>query len=100
MGARGLEVVLGEIAPGGAAVCHLHPDLEQVCFLLEGEVRVETPDGVAALGPGDCCYFAPGEPHRVVATSETLVRLLVIYAPPYGEQPGRTVVLGDEEEGG
>jgi quercetin dioxygenase-like cupin family protein len=98
VGARGLEVVLGEIAPGGSARRHLHPDLEQVCYLLAGQVRVEAPDGMAELAPGDCCYFAPGEAHRVVVTSPTPARLLVIYAPPYGEDPGRTVVLEEETE--
>jgi quercetin dioxygenase-like cupin family protein len=101
VGARGLEVVLGEIVPEGVAHRHLHPELEQVCYLLEGRLRIETPDGTAELEPGDCCYFAPGEPHRVVATGPTAARLLVIYAPPYGEDPGRTVVLdGRTEEGG
>lgn len=98
VGARGLEVVLGEIDPQGSAQRHLHPHLEQVCYLLEGRLRIETPEGEAELGPGDCCYFAPGEAHRVTVTSPTPARLLVIYAPPYGEQPGQTVVLETETE--
>jgi len=99
VGARGLEVVLGEIDPGGSARRHLHPDLEQVCYVLAGRIRIDTPDGMTELAPGDCCYFAPGEAHRVFVTSPTPARLLVIYAPPYGEDPGRTVVVEGENEG-
>ena len=42
-----------------------------------------------AMEPGDACFFPEDRMHIFRVTSETPVRLLVIYSPPYAENPAR-----------
>src|SRR5437879_13311111 len=86
VGARQLEVVLGVVAKGGGALKHSHPGIEQVCYVLAGRARVEVGDDyVDEVGPGDAIFFPAGVPHVFTTMSVEPVKVLVIYAPPYGE---------------
>ncbi len=91
VGAKNLEVVLGVIEKGKGALPHAHPGIEQVCYLLEGRARAEVGGETCELTPGDCCFFPPDIPHVFTVTSDTPVRVLVIYSPPYEENPQRVV---------
>jgi mannose-6-phosphate isomerase-like protein (cupin superfamily) len=91
VGARQLEVVLGVVQKGQGALPHAHPDIEQVCYVLQGRARAEVGGEACELGPGDCCFFPAGMAHVFTVTSEEPVRVLVIYAPPYEEDPARRV---------
>ena len=87
VGARNIEMVLGVIAKGHGALPHRHPDIEQVCYLLEGRARAEVGGEVCELEPGDCCYFPPDVAHVFTVTSDQPAKVLVVYSPPYGENP-------------
>jgi quercetin dioxygenase-like cupin family protein len=87
VGASQVEVVLGIIEKGKGALPHSHPGIEQVCYLLEGRARAEVGGEVCELGPGDCCFFPPGVQHVFTVVSDEPVKVLVIYSPPYAEQP-------------
>jgi quercetin dioxygenase-like cupin family protein len=87
VGANKVEVVLGVIDKGKGALPHSHPGIEQVCYLLEGRARAEVGGEVCELGPGDCCFFPPDLQHVLTVVSDEPVKVLVIYAPPYAEQP-------------
>lgn len=89
VGAEKLEVVLGTIEKGQGALLHSHPGIEQVCYLLEGRARAEVNGEACELEPGDCCFFPPDAPHVFTVTSDEPARVLVIYSPPYGEDPDR-----------
>ena len=91
VGATQLEVVLGVVENGRGAEPHAHPGIEQVCYLLEGRARVEVAGETMELGPGDCCFFPAEAQHVFVAISDTPIKVLVIYAPPYGESPDKVV---------
>ena len=91
VGARNIEMVLGVIEKGRGALPHAHPGLEQVCYLLEGSARAEIGGETCELVAGDCCFFPPGMAHVFTVTSDAPARVLVIYSPPYGEDPGRVV---------
>jgi quercetin dioxygenase-like cupin family protein len=89
-GARHMEVLLGEFVPGGNALAHAHPALEQAVYVLEG-TAVAGIDGVEhEVRAGDVMFFPEGVFHSLKVTSAK-VRLLVIYAPPYGEDPGKVI---------
>ena len=90
-GAKHLEVVLGTIGRGGGALPHAHPGMEQVCYLLEGTARAEVGGESFDMVPGDTCFFPAHAMHVFTVTSEQPARLLVIYSPPYGEDPARVV---------
>src|SRR5450830_2179038 len=89
VGARQMEVLLGTLHKGGGALPHAHPGIEQAYYLLEGTAHVEVAGQSFELGPGDACFFPEDEMHVFQVTSATPVKLLVIYSPPYGENPER-----------
>lgn len=91
VGAKQVEVVLGVIEKGKGALPHRHPDIEQVCYMLEGSALAEIDGQARELLAGDCCFFPAGMRHTFTVTSETPARVLVVYAPPYGEDPKNTV---------
>ena len=91
VGAAKVEVVLGVIEKGKGTLPHSHPGIEQVCYLLEGRARAEVGGQSAELGPGDCCFFPADLPHVFTVVGDRTCKVLVIYAPPYEENPDRVV---------
>ena len=90
-GAKNLEVVLGVLEKGPGALPHVHPGLEQVCYILEGRAHVEVAGFKREIGTGECCFFPAGEPHIFAVVSDEPVKVLVIYSPPYCENPRQAV---------
>jgi quercetin dioxygenase-like cupin family protein len=86
VGAKQLEVLIGEVERGKGAHPHAHPGIEQVCYLLEGTAHVEVAGQAFEMKAGEACFFPADETHVFQATSEK-ARVMVIYAPPYGENP-------------
>jgi quercetin dioxygenase-like cupin family protein len=91
VGARNLEIVHGTIEPGQGALPHAHPGIEQVCYLLEGRAIAEVGGETCEMRPGDCCFFPADTPHVFTAISDEPVKVLVIYSPPYEENPARVI---------
>lgn len=93
VGAKQLEVLIGEIEQGKGALPHAHPGIEQVCYLLEGAAHVEVAGEKFELAPGEACFFPAGAEHLFIVTSAR-AKVMVIYAPPYGEDPANVVRSG------
>ncbi len=91
VGSRHLEVLVGTIEKGQGALPHAHPGIEQVCYLLEGTADVEMDGERGNMVAGDCCFFPADRKHIFTVTSDTPARLLVIYSPPYEENPERVI---------
>jgi quercetin dioxygenase-like cupin family protein len=87
VGAKQVEVVLGVVEKSHGALPHSHPGIEQVCYMLEGRALAQIDGAECELGPGDACFFPADMPHVFTAVSE-VVRVLVIYSPPYLEKRG------------
>src|SRR5689334_14396886 len=87
VGAKQVEMLIGEVERGKGALPHAHPGIEQVCYLLEGTAHVEVDGEKFDMQPGEACFFPADKMHVFQATSEK-VKVMVIYAPPYGENPG------------
>jgi quercetin dioxygenase-like cupin family protein len=89
-GAKYLEINLGDIERHEGAPAHAHPDLEQAVYILEGRAIVGI-DGVEhEVGAGDMLFYPPKVYHSIKVLSER-IKLLVIYAPPYGEDPAKVM---------
>ncbi|MGE0873833.1 MAG: cupin domain-containing protein [Burkholderiales bacterium] len=93
VGAKQLEVLVGEIERGKGALPHAHPGIEQACYMLEGSAHVEVGGEAFDMAAGEACFFPADVPHRVEVTSAR-ARLLVVYAPPYEENPARVLRQG------
>ena len=90
VGAKQLEVLIGEVERGKGALPHAHPGIEQVCYLLEGEAHVEVAGEKFEMKPGEACFFPADAQHLFIATTPR-AKVMVIYAPPYGEDPKKVV---------
>jgi len=90
VGAKQLEVLIGEVEKGKGALPHAHPGIEQACYMLEGSAHVEVAGESFEMRTGDACFFPADAPHLLQVTSES-ARVLVIYSPPYEEHPARRV---------
>ncbi|WP_157220801.1 cupin domain-containing protein [Flavisphingomonas formosensis] len=91
VGAKHMELVLGTLHKGGGALPHAHPEIEQACYLLEGTAQFTVGNETHQMVPGDTCFFPAGEMHLFTVTSDTPVKLLVFYSPPYGEKPENVI---------
>ena len=94
VGSKNVEVLIGELERGKGALPHAHPGIEQVCYLLEGEAHVEVGQGEMRekfeMKAGEACFFPAEKQHLFIATSPR-VKVMVIYAPPYGEDPKKVI---------
>jgi mannose-6-phosphate isomerase-like protein (cupin superfamily) len=91
VGAKNIEVLIAEITKDKGALPHAHPGIEQVCYQLEGKTIAEVDGQTRELGPGDCCYFPADFAHVFTAISDSPVKVLEVYSPPYGEDPAKVV---------
>src|SRR6187455_738518 len=90
VGAKQLEVLIGEVERGKGALPHAHPGIEQVCYLLEGEAHVEVAGEKFEMAPGDTCFFPAEAKHLFVATTPR-AKVMVIHPRPYGENPKNVI---------
>jgi len=89
-GAKYLEIALGDIERNEGSPAHAHPDLEQATYILEGEAVAEIDGKEHHVRAGDLLYFPAHVFHSIKVLSERL-KLLVIYSPPYGEDPAKLI---------
>jgi quercetin dioxygenase-like cupin family protein len=89
-GAQFMEIIYGDIERHAGSVAHAHPGLEQATYVIEGEATVEV-DGIThQVKGGDLLFFPAHVFHDIQVVSER-IKLLVIYAPPYGENPAQVI---------
>src|SRR5690606_378028 len=73
------EMVLGEIAPGGAAERHAHETEYQVIYIISGEADVTLGDQAPRrCGPGTVVRIPPKLEHEVIARGAEPLRLIVL----------------------
>lgn len=70
--------------PGEAPPLHVHPDVEQVFYMIEGtgELQIGKDDAkqVFTLRPGDVVRVPPGTHHSVYNPTQAVVRYLAVDA--------------------
>lgn len=82
IGAKQVDLHLNTIYAGSApGPYHLHNEVENVYYVLEGDAVIRI-DGVDhPVTPGSVVFIPPGIPHSATNVGTTDVRLLEIYAP-------------------
>src|SRR5437879_12954669 len=69
VGAKQLEVLVGESERGKGGLRHSHKGLEQVCYLLEGNAHVDAGGQKIELQPGEACCCPADAVHLLLVTS-------------------------------
>src|SRR3954466_10570328 len=70
VGARQVEVVLGQLEQGRGALPHAHPGIGEVCCLREGEAHVEVGGETFEMRSGEVRCFPTAPPLVFKATSK------------------------------
>jgi quercetin dioxygenase-like cupin family protein len=87
VGSKNLKVKITEYLPGYTHKLHVHPDQEEVIFVLSGKGITRTQEGEKAVGPGSVIFVPAGEPHTTWNVSETeSLRVIVVKSPPDDEE--------------
>lgn len=81
---QNLEVLVGEIGPGGSTGTerYAHGDSEETLVVLEGTVEVTVGEETHQLGALDSISYRSSQPHRVVEVEGTKARVLWAIGPP------------------
>ncbi len=87
-GANHVDVHLNVLNPGvRAGTVHYHRNLENVYVVLEGEGKIVDHEGREyPIRAGQAVLFKPGDmvdPHEIINTGTTKLKLVEIYAPPH-----------------
>jgi quercetin dioxygenase-like cupin family protein len=64
--------------------------MEQAQYFLEGEAEVVVDGETHQVRAGDLCFFPADVFHAVKVTSPR-AKVLIVYSPPYGENPAKVV---------
>ena len=85
MGLRVYDVAPGEDIP--LSGLHYHDEQEEVFFVLDGELAVETPGRTYVVPSGRFFIAEPGSPHRAYNEADATdnVRVVGIGAPPVSD---------------
>ena len=80
LGLHEFHVQPGEMIP---LAMHYHDEQEEVLYVVEGEMTVETPEGEKRVPTGSVFVAEPGSPHRAYVTEDADgdARVLAIGAP-------------------
>ena len=80
-GDDGLSVIQERMPPGGKEVRHLHKEVQQFFFVLDGELTIEVGRDTAVLKARQGMHMTPRRPHLVRNNSAHAVEFLVISQP-------------------
>ena len=87
VGAKTVKVKITEWLPGHIHKQHVHPDQEEVIFVLSGKGMAETEAERREIGPGAVVFIGAVESHTTWNLSDTeSLRAIVIKAPPEDEE--------------
>jgi quercetin dioxygenase-like cupin family protein len=69
---------------GKVTPLHMHPDIDETIYVLDGELLVHADGEEHRVGPGGVFSAPPGYPHAFMVTSDT-ARVLAFLTPGSGE---------------
>jgi mannose-6-phosphate isomerase-like protein (cupin superfamily) len=80
-GIKNFEVIIGEMEKGGLGLPHVHDDIEQVMYILEGRMYVEINGEQAELTAGHAVWIPEKTIHEAKNIGPGTLRFVVINAP-------------------
>ncbi|WP_408011222.1 cupin domain-containing protein [Pseudalkalibacillus sp. A8] len=80
-GIENIEVILGEMEPGGVADPHFHEEIEQIMYILRGKAQVIIEGEEAVLTVGDVIWIPKKAMHEVKNGGDTNLQFVLMYSP-------------------
>jgi mannose-6-phosphate isomerase-like protein (cupin superfamily) len=74
------------VAPGFNTGAHYHTKIEEIFYVLEGELDLRCGERTVRGGPGTCVFVPPGAAHAFGNSGSASGRMLLITAPPGHEK--------------
>jgi len=92
LGSRdGTHRVLGvwdtALQPGTMLDPHMHPDVEEVYYILEGEAEILVGEETRVVGPGQLVYIPPQQVHTIRPASDAPLRWITIAVAVGADNP-------------
>lgn len=81
-GIQGVEMIYGEMEEGGLADPHYHADIEQVMYVLNGEMEIDIEGKVTQLSKGHVVWIPQMATHEVKNIGNSKLSFILIYSPP------------------
>ncbi len=75
-------VGLATFDAGKSNARHIHPNCEEVVYVLEGEVEHTLGDQSTRLRAGDLIVVPRGTPHQLLNQSDAPVRAFIVFSSP------------------
>ena len=91
---RNQSLAEARLPEGARTIPHLHPQTEEIYYILEGEAEMIIADERQSVGVGDAIAIPPGIVHQIVNRGVGTLKFICCCAPAY--EDADTVML---EEG-
>lgn len=96
-GAKDLAICEVFLMPGFGHAFHVHPNQEEVVYVLEGEFEQWLGTEKKILKAGDSAFIGAGVVHASYNVSDQPVKSLAILGPCIGQEGYEVVELADQE---
>jgi quercetin dioxygenase-like cupin family protein len=84
-GARQLCVLEAVFGPGGGHPFHMHPDQEELLYVVSGRIEQWVGREMRILGPGDSAFLPAGVVHASHNAGDGEGKVLAIFGPCVGD---------------
>lgn len=83
--ARQLTIIEATLNVGEGHAFHLHPEQEEMIYVVEGQVEQWIGEDKRILAPGDSAFVPAGTVHASFTVGDRPSRLLAIFGPSVGD---------------
>lgn len=83
------QVVIMDVKPGEDIGLEVHPNEDQVLYLLSGKGEVLLNGQKSNFNPGDCVLVPAGTEHNFTTVGDEPMKIITTYSPPH--HPAGTV---------
>ncbi len=90
---RNQSLAEARLPEGTETIPHLHPETEEIYYILEGEAEMIIADERQGVGVGDAIAIPPGIVHQIVNRGVGTLKFICCCAPAY--EDADTVMLED-----
>lgn len=77
------QVVIMSIPPGGEIGEEVHPDNDQVLYLVDGAGQVVLEGQAAGFNNGDLVLVPAGTKHNFISKPGSTMKIITTYSPPH-----------------